>query len=68
MDTLELNAIDDNFSLSTEAVDSFKKLLLITNVEKSYNITISIDEAVVLNSINDYARLLIRKNIDKNEI
>jgi len=55
---------DETSQNDIDSWDSLNSLLLIDEIEQEFNIKISIDEIIEINSISDIKRILKNNNID----
>jgi acyl carrier protein len=61
----DIKKISENTSQKDiEKWDSLNSLLLINEIEKEYNITISIDDIIEINSILDIKNILKKHNLE----
>jgi acyl carrier protein len=64
----DVKNISENTSQNNiEKWDSLNSLLLINEIEKEYNITISIDDIIEINSVLDIKNILKKHNLQFNE-
>ncbi len=61
---LEAKAVTDKTGPeNTDSWDSFNGLLLVTELEKNFNIKLSIDDVVEIKNVGDIKRMLIKYGI-----
>ena len=67
--SIEESKINEKLSKeNTSEWDSFNNLLLISEIEKQFNINFTITEAEEIKTFEDISKLLINKGINTNEI
>ncbi len=62
------NKISDSTSpLNVRSWDSFRGLLLITELEKAYGIKLSMEEVLTIKDIGSLKKILMKRKIDPDE-
>jgi len=62
------NKVNDNASpLNVRSWDSFRGLLLITELEKAYGIKLSMEEVLTIKDVGSIKKILVKRKIDPDE-